>query len=130
MSLGCVCDSSVLLCVDLNLAPSRDADLVEAQPSLSLAVHRDLASRARSITTSDMCQVYYVRGFIELIYFVAVGFNQGQFMHTGWADGEVWGALVLEWVWLKSNSKCGVTQYCSERNRADEASWRVALHDN
>lgn len=33
-----------------------------------------------------MCQVYYVRGFIELIYFVPVDFNQGQFMHTEWAD--------------------------------------------
>lgn len=53
---------------------------------LSLSVQGDLPSQERSITTSDMCQVYYVRGFIELIYSVAVGFNQGQFMHSGWAD--------------------------------------------
>lgn len=43
----------------------------------SLAIHRDAASRERSITVSDTCQVYYVRSFIELIYFVAVCFNQG-----------------------------------------------------
>lgn len=43
----------------------------------SLAIHRDAASRERSITASDMCQVYYVRSFTELIYFVAVCFNQG-----------------------------------------------------
>lgn len=44
---------------------------------LSLAIHRDAASREQSITVSDMCQVYYVRSFTELIYFVAVCFNQG-----------------------------------------------------
>lgn len=43
----------------------------------SPAIHRDAASRERSITVSDMCQVYYVRSFTELIYFVAVCFNQG-----------------------------------------------------
>ena len=54
---------------------------------LNRAVHGDAASREQSITTSDMCQVYYVRGFIELIYFVADGFNQSQLRHAGRADG-------------------------------------------
>lgn len=98
-----MCDSSVLLSADRCSAPSRDADLVVARPG---RVHGDPASRERSITTSDMCQVYYVRGFIELIYFVAVGFNQGQFMHAGWAGGGG-GGLVLEWVWHKCNSLRG-----------------------
>lgn len=50
---------------------------------LKPAVRRDPPSRKRSITTSDMCQAYYVRGFIERIYSVAVCLNQAEFMHTG-----------------------------------------------
>ena len=59
-----------------------------------------------------MCQVYYVPGFIELIYFVAVGFNQGQFMHTGWADGGgdtcvgMGLALVQQQVWEEAALQC------------------------
>lgn len=69
-----------------------------------------------------MCQVYYVRGFIELIYFVPVSFNQGQFMHTGWAEGEGGGeeGVVLEWAWLLCHSASEWNQLYSERNSADE----------
>lgn len=64
-----------------------------------------------------MCQVYYVRGFIELIYFVAVAFNQGQFMHTGWAD--LGGTTHL--YWNGSGSSAAVSLRYSERNGADDA---------
>lgn len=42
-----------------------------------------------------MCQVYYVSSFIELIYFVAVAFNQGCFTQTveGWSGGGGWGGV-------------------------------------
>lgn len=52
---------------------------------LSPAIHRDPTSDERSITTRDMCQVYYVSGFIELMYFVVVCFNHGWFIKSGWA---------------------------------------------
>lgn len=60
-----------------------------------MAVPGDAASWEQSITTSDMCQVYYVSSFIELIYFVAVAFNQGCFTQTveGWSGGWVGGNL-------------------------------------
>lgn len=66
-----------------------------------------------------MCQVYYVRGFFELIYFVAVSFNQGQFMHIGWPiqlGGGGWGGGIY----------CSITslreQYHNKNNSAGGAS--------
>lgn len=58
-----------------------------------------------------MCQVYYVCGFIELIYFVTVSFNQGWFMHNGWAERR---KLQLEWIWLKCYSKSEEKQLYNE----------------
>lgn len=104
VSSGCMCDRSVLfVCGSLFGSQQRCwSGRVSAWQSMGTQ-----ASQERSITTSDMCQVYYVHGFIELIYFVAVGFNQGQFMHTGWADGG--GTLVLEWT--SCDSKSGGKQW-------------------
>lgn len=89
------------------------------EPCLRLAVQRDVASQEGSITSCDMCQVYYVLSFIELIYFVAVGFNQGQFMHTGWA---VVGELRGTCTWNKTGSQYERNKCCSEKTSAYEAS--------
>lgn len=69
----------------------------------SRVVCGDRSSLGRSIT-SETCQLYYVCGIIELIYFVAVAFNQGQFLHKlsahQWSEqqnGFGWSAVLFCW---------------------------------